>query len=96
MREELNRSIDLLKRQPVPPYYLSYEITATLAGNTVPFRSQDDSSPFSGSLRGRAVLTSIVTPRMVLFEDITLKPTTGEISKAPVSPHPFFAGKVTQ
>ena len=29
MREELNRSIDLLKRQPVPPYYLSYEITET-------------------------------------------------------------------
>ena len=29
MRVELNRSIDLLKRQPVPPYYLSYEITET-------------------------------------------------------------------
>ncbi len=29
MREELTRSVDLLKRQPVPPYYLSYEITET-------------------------------------------------------------------
>ena len=29
-------------------------------------------------------------PRMVLFEDITLKPPSGEISKAPVSTHPFF------
>jgi hypothetical protein len=29
MREELNRSVDLLKRQPVPPYFLSYEITET-------------------------------------------------------------------
>ena len=29
MREELIRSVDLLKRQPVPPYYLSYEITET-------------------------------------------------------------------
>ena len=29
MREELNRSVDLLKRQPVPPYCLSYEITET-------------------------------------------------------------------
>ncbi len=29
MREELARSVDLLKRQPVPPYYLSYEITET-------------------------------------------------------------------
>lgn len=29
MREEMSRSIDLLKRQPVPPYFLSYEITET-------------------------------------------------------------------
>ncbi|MCE2438765.1 MAG: hypothetical protein J4F39_04980 [Candidatus Latescibacteria bacterium] len=72
------------------------QVSATHAVYTVPFRSQDDSSPFSGSLRGRPVLTSIVTPRMVLFEDITLKPPTGEIAKAPVSPHPFFAGRVTQ
>ena len=66
------------------------QVSATHAVNTVPFRSQDNSSPFSGALRGRQVLTSIVTPRMVLFEDITLKPPTGEISKAPVSPHPYF------
>ena len=46
MREELNRSVDLLKRQPVPPYFLSYEITERHAGNTVPFRSGDNSSPF--------------------------------------------------
>ena len=29
-------------------------------------------------------------PRMVLFEDITLKPPSGEIPKVPVSVHPFF------
>ncbi len=29
MREEMSRSLDLLKRQPVPPYFLSYEITET-------------------------------------------------------------------
>lgn len=92
MREELNRSVDLLKRQPVPPYFLSYEITETQVGNTVPFRSEDNSSPFSGSGRGRLVLVSIVIPRMVLFEDITLKPPTGEIAKPPASPHPYFDG----
>ena len=92
MREELNRSVDLLKRQPVPPYFLSYEITETLVGNTVPLRSEDNSSPFSVGGRGRLALVSIVTPRMVLFEDITLKPPTGEIPKAPVSPHPYFDG----
>ena len=68
------------------------QVSRTYAFNTVPFRSMDDSSPFSGTLRGRQVLTSIVTPRMVLFEDITLKPPTGEIPRAPVSPHPFFGG----
>lgn len=92
MRAELKRSVDLLKRQPVPPYFLSYEITETHAGDSVPFRFEDNSSLFSGTLRGRPVLTSIVTPRMVLFEDITLKPPTGEIPKAPVSPHPYFDG----
>ena len=68
------------------------QVSGTYAFNTVPFRSMDDSSPFSGTLRGRQVLTSIVTPRMVLFEDITLKPPSGEIPRAPVSPHPFFGG----
>lgn len=68
------------------------QVSGTHAVNTVPFRSEDNSSPFSGTLRGRPVLTSIVTPRMVLFEDITLKPPTGEIPKAPVSPHPYFGG----
>ena len=29
MQEELTRSFSLLKEQPVPPYYLSYEITET-------------------------------------------------------------------
>ena len=29
MQEELNRSFSLLQEQPVPPYYLSYEITET-------------------------------------------------------------------
>ena len=66
------------------------QVSSAQALNTLPFRSQDDSSPFSGTLRGRQVLTSIATPRMVLFEDITLKPPTGEIPKAPVSPHPYF------
>ena len=92
MREELNRSVDLLKRQPVPPHFLSYEITETHVGNTVPIRSEDTSSPFSGGGCGRLVLVGIVTPRMILFEDITLKPPTGEIAKPPVSPHPFFGG----
>lgn len=27
---------------------------------------------------------------MVLFEDITLKPPSGEIPKVPVSMHPYF------
>ena len=61
----------------------------THAVNTVPFRSQGNSSPFYGG-GGESVLVSIVTPRMVLFEDITLKPPSGEIPKAPVSAHPFF------
>jgi hypothetical protein len=65
------------------------QVSSAQAVNTFPFRSQDNSSPFSGR-RGRQVLASIVTPRMVLFEDITLKPPTGEIPKAPVSPHPYF------
>ena len=29
MQEELTRSFGLLQEQPVPPYYLSYEITET-------------------------------------------------------------------
>lgn len=29
MQEELTRSFSVLKEQPVPPYYLSYEITET-------------------------------------------------------------------
>ena len=64
------------------------KVSRTHAVNTVPFRSQDNSSPFSG--RGESVLVSIVTPRMVLFEDITIKPPSGEIPKSPVSVHPFF------
>ena len=64
------------------------KVSKTHAVNTVPFRSQDNSSPFSG--RGESVLVSIVTPRMVLFEDITIKPPSGEIPKSPVSVHPFF------
>ena len=71
-------------------------VSSTHDVNTVMFRSEDNSSPFSGGGRGRPVFTSIVTPRMVLFEDITLKPPTGEIPKAPVTQHPYFAGKVTQ
>ncbi len=56
---------------------------------TVPFRSADNSATF---FRGRSdeVLVSIVTPRLVLFEDITLKPSSGEIPKVPVSVHPYF------
>ena len=65
------------------------QVSRTHAVNTFSFRSRDNSSPFSGR-RGRPVLASIVTPRMVLFEDITLKPPSGEIPKAPVSPHPYF------
>lgn len=65
------------------------QVSKTHAVNTVPFRSEDNSSPFS---RGRSdeVLVSIVTPRLILFEDITLKPPSGEIPKAPVSVHPYF------
>lgn len=65
------------------------KVSKTHAVNTVPFRSEDNSSPFS---RGRSdeVLVSIVTPRLILFEDITLKPPSGEIPKAPVSVHPYF------
>ena len=65
------------------------KVSKTYAVNTVPFRSEDNSSPFS---RGRSdeVLVSIVTPRLILFEDITLKPPSGEIPKAPVSVHPYF------
>ena len=69
-----------------------FRVSRTHEVNTVTFRSEDNSSPFSGSGRGRLALVSIVTPRMVLFEDITLKPPTGEIPKAPVSPHPYFDG----
>ncbi len=65
------------------------KVSKTHAVNTVPFRSEDNSSPFYGG-RGESVLVSIVTPRMVLFEDITLKPPSGEIPKAPVSAHPYF------
>ena len=64
------------------------KVSRTHAVNTIPFRSQDNSSPFRG--RGRSVLVSIVTPRMALFEDITIKPPSGEIPKSPVSTHPFF------
>ena len=65
------------------------KVSKTHAVNTVPFRSEDNSSPFS---RGRSgeVLVSIVTPRLILFEDVTLKPPSGEIPKAPVSVHPYF------
>ena len=65
------------------------KVSKTHAVNTVTFRSEDNSSPFYGG-RGDEVLVSIVTPRMVLFEDITLKPPSGEIPKAPVSAHPYF------
>ena len=65
------------------------KVSKTHAVNTVPFRSEDNSSPFYRG-RGGEVLVSIVTPRMVLFEDITLKPPSGEIPKVPVSMHPFF------
>ena len=65
------------------------EVSKTHAVNTVRFRPADDSSPFGGG-RGDEVPVSIATPRMVLFEDITLKPPTGEIPKAPVSMHPYF------
>ena len=97
MREELNRSIDLLKRQPVPPYYLSYEITEThlirigASFGALSYNNERRSRMLEATKRG-----GFFIPRMVLFEDITLKPPTGEIAKAPVSPHPFFAGKVTQ
>lgn len=65
------------------------QVSKTHAVNTVPFRSADNSAPF---FRGRSdeVLVSIVTPRLVLFEDITLKPPSGEIPKVPVSVHPYF------
>ena len=65
------------------------KVSKTHAVNTVPFRPEDNSSPFGGG-RGDEVPLSIVTPRMVLFEDITLKPPTGEIPKAPMSMHPYF------
>ena len=65
------------------------KVSKAHAVNTVPFRSQGNSSPFYGG-GGESVLVSIVTPRMVLFEDITLKPPSGEIPKAPVSAHPYF------
>ena len=64
-------------------------MSKTHAVNTVPFRSEDNSSPFYGG-RGSEVPVSILTPRMVLFEDITLKPPSGEIPKVPVSMHPYF------
>lgn len=69
-----------------------FRVSRTHEVNTVTYRSEDNSSPFSGSGRGRLALVSIVTPRMVLFEDITLKPPTGEIAKPPASPHPYFDG----
>ena len=65
------------------------KVSKTHAVNTVPFRSEGNSSPFYGG-RGSEVPVSIVTPRMVLFEDITLKPPSGEIPKVPVSMHPYF------
>ena len=66
------------------------KVSKTHAVNTVPFRSQSNASPFFGGRQEADVLVSIVTPRMVLFEDITLKPPSGEIPKAPVSVHPYF------
>ena len=65
------------------------KVSGTHAVNTVPFRPEDNSNPFGGG-RGSEVPVSIVSPRMVLFEDITLKPPSGEIPKAPVSMHPYF------
>ena len=65
------------------------KVSKTHAVNTVPFRSEGNDYPFFSG-RGGGVLVSIVTPRMVLFEDITLKPPSGEIPKAPVSAHPYF------
>lgn len=56
------------------------EVLALVERNSAPF--------FRG--RGDEVLVSIVTPRLVLFEDITLKPPSGEIPKVPVSIHPYF------
>ena len=67
------------------------KVSKAHAVNTFPFRSQRDASPFSGGGGPNSnALVSIVTPAMVLFEDITLKPPSGEIPKAPVSMHPFF------
>ena len=65
------------------------KVSKTHAVNTVPFRSEGNDYPFFSG-RGGEVLVSIVTPRMVLFEDITLKPPSGEIPKVPVSMHPYF------
>ncbi len=65
------------------------KVSNTHEVNTVPFRSEDNFSPFYGD-PGSEIPVSIVAPRMVLFEDITLKPPSGEIPKAPVSVHPYF------
>jgi len=65
------------------------KVSKTHAVNTVPFRSEGNDYPFFSG-RGSEVPVSIVTPRMVLFEDITLKPPSGEIPKVPVSMHPYF------
>ena len=65
------------------------KVSKTHAVNTVSFRSEGNDYPFFSG-RGGEVRVSIVTPRMVLFEDITLKPPSGEIPKVPVSMHPYF------
>jgi len=36
-------------------------------------------------------MIGVVVPAGILFEDITVKPPSGEILKPPVSRHPFFA-----
>ena len=69
------------------------DIVAVSKGQTVyNFRfSRLSSAPFFG--RGpheMEVVVSLIVPSLVLFEDITLKQPSGEISNPPVSKHPFF------
>ena len=39
---------------------------------------------------GHSAAVSIVLPEGILFEDITIRPPSGEILKPPVAGHPFF------
>ena len=80
MQEKLQRSMAVLGQGRVSLYFLSYN-THYSARTPAPFGN----SGFTTGMIGVVVLAGI------LFEDIMVKPPSGEVLKPPASPHPFFA-----